>query len=96
VTARLFASAPPIVGALFLQDLGVILQVSGLFGTYVALFTPAFLVLAARSWVRNNGLELQFSSDSSSSGVFRRIEFIALIIFLALAAVVFVVKDLFP
>eukprot|EP01135_Chromosphaera_perkinsii_P002355 Nk52_evm9s222 gene=Nk52_evmTU9s222 len=45
---RIAAAVPPIIACLFYRKLAMILQVSGLFGLYVAFFTPALLILLSR------------------------------------------------
>ena len=45
---RLIAAVPPLIGALFVSDLGQILEFTGIFGMVMALSVPAILALRSR------------------------------------------------
>lgn len=61
---RLIASIPPLIVAVLVSDLSVTLQFSGIFGIYVAFFTPALLqLLSQREDPRPNIYSGLFSSE---------------------------------
>jgi hypothetical protein len=63
LVCRLTASVPPLLIAVFVSDLAITLQVSGIFGIYVAFFAPAFLQFYA---IRENPEENVYSGWFSS------------------------------
>jgi hypothetical protein len=46
--SRLLASIPPIIGVFIIQDLHVILEISGIFAVYVAIINPSLLLYFSR------------------------------------------------
>ena len=67
---RLLASVPPLVLAVFVGDLSITLQFSGLFGIYVAFFAPALLHLyASREFPDANVYSSRFSDVRFVYGV---------------------------
>ncbi|CAI5729896.1 unnamed protein product [Peronospora destructor] len=53
---RLGAALPPLLISMFVSDLSVTLQISGLMGIYVAFFAPALLQLQARREIPNSNV----------------------------------------
>ena len=70
LVCRLTASVPPLFIAVFVSDLAITLQLSGMFGIYVAYFAPALLQLyATRKNLEENVYSSQFSSLKYVYGV---------------------------
>ncbi|OQR86321.1 transmembrane protein [Thraustotheca clavata] len=64
VFCRLVASLPPLVIAVLMTDLSVTLQISGIFGVYVAFIAPALLqLIAQREDPRENMYSGRFSGE---------------------------------
>ncbi|OQR91845.1 transmembrane protein [Achlya hypogyna] len=64
VVCRLVAALPPLVIAVLVTDLSITLQISGVFGVYVAFIAPALLQWAARREdPRDNMYSGRFSGD---------------------------------
>ncbi|KDO18763.1 hypothetical protein SPRG_15926 [Saprolegnia parasitica CBS 223.65] len=64
IFCRLVAALPPLVIAVLVSDLSVTLQISGVFGVYVAFLAPALLqFVARREDPRNNMYSGRFSGD---------------------------------
>ncbi|DAZ96329.1 TPA: hypothetical protein N0F65_008453 [Lagenidium giganteum] len=70
VLCRLTASIPPVVVSMFVADLSITLQFSGMFGVYVAFFAPALLQLSATKQVPDSNVYSgRFSGRSYAYGV---------------------------
>jgi len=67
VIFRIFASVPPIIGALFVKELGTITDYAGLFGAVSAMPFPAVVFLASRRMATERGLSKETHYDSFGS-----------------------------
>jgi hypothetical protein len=67
--SRLLASIPPIIGVFIIQDLHVILEISGIFAVYVAIINPSFLLYFSRKKYADSKLENPFISSFGSNPV---------------------------
>ena len=67
VLFRILASVPPIIGALFVKDLGIITDYAGLFGAVSALPFPAVVFWMSRRMATERGIQKATHYDSFGS-----------------------------
>jgi hypothetical protein len=90
--SRFLASFPPIVGVLLIENLEVILQISGIFAIYVALINPSLTIFAARKQIEAKKIDLKSNPYYYSYGT-KPLVFI--VIALGIIAITFVLVNLF-
>ncbi len=87
--SRLLACIPPIIGVFIIQDLHIILQISGIFAVYVALINPSLLLYYSRKHAEKRDSENPHISAFGSNAVLISINVFGLL------AVIVVIYNLF-